>query len=69
MNSKSSTLAAPEGATLEAASNRGFYMFFLALGGLRPYSARRAWLARFDACGHIRSLNSEEEKETRWQNH
>jgi hypothetical protein len=44
-------------------------MFFLALGQLRPYSARRAWLVRFAACRRVRSLNSEEEKETRWQNH
>src|SRR5258708_3458634 len=69
VNSKSSILDSPEAAMLEAASNRGFYMFFLALGGLRPYSARRAWHRRFEACRHIRSLNSEEEKETRWQNH
>jgi hypothetical protein len=69
MNSKNNTLALPEGALLEAASNRGFYMFFLALRGLRPYSARRARLARFEVCRRVRSLNSEEEKETRWQNH
>jgi len=51
MNSKNSTLAFPEGATLEAAQNRAFYLFFLALRGLRPYSARRARLARFEAAG------------------
>ncbi len=44
-------------------------MFFLALGELRPYSARRVCPARFDARGRMSSLNSEEEKETRWQNH
>jgi hypothetical protein len=69
MNGKNSTLVFRKGALLEAASNRGFYMFFLALGGLRPYSARRAWLVRFEACRHLCILNSEEEKETRWQNH
>jgi len=44
-------------------------MFFLALGRQRPYSARRACPARFDVRGPMSSLNSEEEKETRWQNH
>jgi len=29
----------------KAASILAFYMFFLALGGYTPYSARRAWLA------------------------
>ena len=69
MNSKNNTLAFPKGALLEAAPNRGFYMFFLALSGLRPYSARRAWLARFEACRRISDFNSEEEKGIRWQNH
>jgi hypothetical protein len=69
MNSKINILVFPSGAPLEAASNLGFYMFFLALGELHPYSARRAWLVRFEACRRIYSLNSEEEKETRWQNH
>ena len=69
MNSKINTMVFPSGALLEAASNLGFYMFFLALCELRPYSARRAWLVRFEACRRICSLNSEEEKETRWQNH
>jgi len=49
--------------------NSGFLMFFLALGGLRPYSARRARLVRFEACRHMSSFNSEEEKGIRWQNH
>ena len=51
MNSKNSTPALPRGAMLEAAQNLGFYLFFLALRGLRPYSARRARRARFEAAG------------------
>jgi len=54
---------------LEAASNRGFFTFFLALGGLRPYSAPRCASSRLEAGRSICSLNSEEENETRWQNH
>jgi hypothetical protein len=37
------------GASLKAASILAFYMFFLALGGYSPYSARRAWAARLEA--------------------
>jgi hypothetical protein len=38
---------------LKAASNLCFYMFFLALGELRPYSARRAWLVRIVRAGTV----------------
>jgi hypothetical protein len=48
--------------------NSGFLMFFLALRGLCPYSARRARLVLFEAGRRACSLNSEEENETRWQN-
>jgi hypothetical protein len=53
---------------LKAASIVAFLMFFLALGGLCPYSARRARLVLFEAGRRACSLNSEEENETRWQN-
>jgi len=43
----------PRAIPLEAASSLAILMFFLALGKLRPYSARRAWLVRFDACRHV----------------
>jgi hypothetical protein len=37
------------GVSLKAASILAFYMFFLALHGYTPYSARRAWAARLEA--------------------
>src|SRR6266849_11089352 len=55
-------------ALLEAASILAIWMFFLALGGLCPYSARRARLVLFEVSRRACSLNSEEENETRWQN-
>jgi len=35
--------------SLEAASILAFYMFFLALRGLSPYSSGRAWIAGLEA--------------------
>ena len=58
-----------DGAPLEAASILAFWMFFLALRGHTPYSARRAWRGLFEPAGVRVVLNSEEENETRWQNH
>jgi hypothetical protein len=46
----------------------GFYMFFVALGELCLYSARRAWLAFLVRSRGAAAINSEEENETRWQN-
>jgi len=48
--------------------NSGYLMFFLALGELCPYSARRARLVLFEAGRRACSLKSEEENETRWEN-
>jgi hypothetical protein len=52
-NRKDNTRAFPKDAALEAAPKLGFYMFFLALRGLRPYSAGRAWFVRFVAARRI----------------
>ena len=42
MNEKNSTFASLGGRSAGSRAKSGFYMFFLALRGLRPYSARRA---------------------------
>jgi hypothetical protein len=47
--SESGRSAVPKGAQLKAASILAFCMFFLALRGHSPYSARRAWLAGREA--------------------
>jgi hypothetical protein len=61
-------MVVPGRGPLKAASIVGFLMFFLALRGLCPYSARRARLVLFEAGRRACSINSEEENETRWQN-
>jgi len=54
---------------LEAAFLMGFYLFLLAFEWLSLYSARRARFVLLSSADAPATFNSEEEKETRWQNH